>query len=511
MNRQGIVGAAVGLPLLALAIAGRENAQTRPSASGNKAHGTSAAVASRASVSVSPAVKQFVTVDAPILALTHVKIIDGTGKAPAEDQTVIVEGQRIQSVASSANTRIPAGAKILDLRGYTALPGLVGMHEHLFYPTQFARPRAPGALALYSEQGLSFPRLYLACGITSMRTTGSIEPYTDLNLARLIKEGELAGPKMHVTGPYLEGKGSYTPQMHELRDADDARRTIEYWSDEGVTSFKAYMHITRAELAAAIEAAHERGIKVTGHLCSIGFREAAALGIDDLEHGLTEDSEFVPAKKADECPEQSAMSKSLIKLDLHSAAAEEMVRDLVRHHVAITSTLAIFETFLPNQAPPDERVLDVLSPEARLDYLTSRARVMGREGSSWPEEFKKEMQFEREFVKAGGLLLAGEDPTGYGGVLAGFGDQRELELLVQAGFTPLEAIHIATANGAEYLGESDHIGTLERGKQADLVVIHGDPAAKIADIKKVELVFKDGVGYDPAKLIDSVRGVAGLE
>ncbi|HKS95999.1 MAG TPA: amidohydrolase family protein, partial [Terriglobia bacterium] len=351
--------------------------------------------------------------------------------------------------------------------------------------------------------------LYLACGVTSLRTTGSLDPYTDLELKNWIDQGRLPGPKMHITGPYLEGTGAYTPQMHELTGPDDARRMVDYWAEEGVTSFKAYMHITRAELSAAIEAAHRHHLKITGHLCSIGFREAAELGIDDLEHGLLVDTEFVPDKKPDVCPSQKDASESLVKLDLASAPFQDMIHDLVQHHVAVTSTLPVFETFLPKQSHLDERVLDVLAPEARLDYLTSRTLIEQRTGSTFPEEYKKEMQFERMFVKAGGLLLAGEDPTGYGGVLAGFGDQREVELLVEAGFTPVEAIHIASANGAEFLGESGQIGTLAAGKQADLVLIHGDPASKIADLEKVETVFKDGVGYDSAKLIASVRDVVG--
>jgi hypothetical protein len=122
---------------------------------------------------------------------------------------------------------------------------------------------------------------------------------------------------------------------------------------------------------------------------------------------------------------------------------------------------------------------------------------------------KKEMEFEYAFSQAGGLLLAGLDPTGMGGVIAGFGDQREVELLVEAGFTPVEAIHIATANGAQFLGELDRIGTIAVGKQADLVVIKGDPSQKIDDIENVETVFKDGIGYDSAQLIESVRGVVG--
>jgi imidazolonepropionase-like amidohydrolase len=147
-------------------------------------------------------------------------------------------------------------------------------------------------------------------------------------------------------------------------------------------------------------------------------------------------------------------------------------------------------------------------PESEVNYLTARAASANN--NDVLAQMKKEMQFEHEFAKAGGLLLAGSDPTGSGGVLAGFGDQREIELLVEAGFTPVEAIQIATSNGAEFMGESASIGTIAPGKQADLVVIHGDPSTKIEDIEKVETVFKDGVGYDSAKLIDSVRGVVGL-
>jgi hypothetical protein len=188
-----------------------------------------------------------------------------------------------------------------------------------------------------------------------------------------------------------------------------------------------------------------------------------------------------------------------------------MIRDLVAHHVAVTSTLPVFETFVPNRAPLDARVLDAMQPEARISYLRRRSLISdGAAKSDWPALFKKELEFEREFVKQGGLLLAGLDPTGYGGVIAGFGDQREVELLVEAGFTPVEAIHIATSNGAEFLGEGGQIGTLAVGKQADLVVIDGDPSGNIKDIEKVETVFKDGVGYDSAKLIESVRGFVGL-
>ncbi len=463
----------------------------------------SAACIARAQTALSPQVRPFVKVEAPVVALTHVRVIDGSGAAAREDQTVIIASGKIQALGNSWDTPTPPGAQVIDLSGYTVIPGLVGMHDHLVYPSG-------GGTVIYNELGFSAPRLYLACGVTSIRTTGSIEPYTDLSLKKQIDAGQMPGPKMHVTGPYLEGASAFTPQMHELTGPENARKMVEYWSEEGVTSYKAYMHITRAELAAAIQAAHARGLTVTGHLCSIGFREAAALGIDDLEHGLVVDTEFTPGKAPDVCPEVLPARLALTKLDVNGPEIQETIRDLVAHHVAITSTLPVFETFVPNRPPLAQRVLDALLPEARVDYLATRARVAERPNNSWPALFKKEMEFERAFVKAGGLLLAGEDPTGYGGVLPGFGDQREVELLVEAGFTAVEAVHIASANGAQFLGESERLGTLAPGMQADLVVIHGNPAANIADLEKVETVFKDGVGYDSAKLIESVRGAVAL-
>jgi imidazolonepropionase-like amidohydrolase len=459
--------------------------------------------------SFSPATKSFISVDAPVVVLEHVRVIDGTGAAAVADQTVVIENGTIREIGKSGSVSVPAGAHVIDLTGRSVIPGLVGMHDHLFYPTASGQGPVAGAPALYGEMGFSFPRLYLAGGVTSLRTTGSLETYTDLALKKMIDTGKIPGPQLHITGPYLEGVGSFTPQLHELSGPEDAVRLVNYWIDEGATSFKAYMHITRAELGAAVKAAHARGVKVTGHLCSVGFTEAADLGIDDLEHGIVVDQEFNPSKQPDLCPPSVNDHPSIEKVDVESEPVQTMIKKLVQNHVAVTSTMVIFETFAPEQPAVQERILQALSLPSRVDYLSMRSKVVGGKGSGG-ELLKKEMQFERDYVKAGGLLLSGEDPTGYGGVLAGFGDQRQTELLVQAGFTPLEAIHIATKNGAEFLGEGARIGTLKAGKRADLVVINGDPSQRIADIENVELVFKDGVAYDSRKLIESVQGAVGL-
>jgi imidazolonepropionase-like amidohydrolase len=452
--------------------------------------------------------QQFIRVEAPVIALTHVRVIDGTGAAPLEDQSVVIANGKIQSMAPSATASVPPNAQLLDLKGYSVLPGLVGMHDHMFFPMGGNPP-------MYSNMGTSFPRLYLALGVTTIRTTGSVSPDLDLEIKKLIDAGKMIGPKMHITAPYLEGVGAFTPVMHQLSGPEDARRLVNFWADAGATSFKAYMNITRAELRAAVVEAHKRGLKVTGHLCSVTYREAAEIGIDNLEHGLLPDSEFVAGKQPDKCP-GAAVSASLRTLDINSAEVKETIRILVAKRVALTSTLPVFEAGAPltqngigaASAVLNPRVLSVMNADARVRYLTNRSRIPA--DSPAAILVRKSMDFERAFVAAGGLLMAGLDPTGNGGIVAGFGDLREVELLVEAGFTPVEAIQIATLNGAKFLGEDTHIGSIAVGKQADLMIIKGNPATNIADIEKVEIVFKDGVGYDSEKLIQSVQGLVGI-
>jgi enamidase len=440
----------------------------------------------------------YVKVDAPVVALTNARVIDGTGAPARTGQTLVLRDGNIAALGATGQVAVPPDATVIDLTGKTVLPGFVMVHEHLYYPT------GPG---VYGQLGESFTRLYLAGGVTTMRTGGNVNGFMDMNLKTAIDRGQKPGPSIDATAPYLNGPNTFI-QMRAIKGPDDARRQVNYWADEGFTSFKAYMQIARADLGAAIDEAHKRGFKITGHLCSVTYGEAADLGIDNLEHGFLAATDFVPNKTPDVCPGQATGQQTIAALDERGEPFRALVKKLIDRHVALTSTLTVFETFTPGRPLPPG--LEVLLPELREQFDQNYKRTQGNTASVYAKLFPKALVLERAFAQAGGTLLAGTDPTGGGGVIPGFSNQRQIELLVEAGFSPLEAVKIGTLNGATYLGQAARIGSIAAGKQADLIVVAGDPSTTIADIRKVETVFKRGVGFDPAKLIASVNGRVGL-
>jgi imidazolonepropionase-like amidohydrolase len=451
--------------------------------------------------SLSAAVRPFVTVPERLVALVGVRVIDGTGTAAREDQTVVLRDGRIESIGPSARVRPPAGARVLRLAGHTVMPGLIGLHDHMYYSSA-----AGGSMKMMLQ---SYPRLFLAAGVTTIRTTGSVDPYQELNLRQAIESGLLPGPEIFVTGPYLQGPGSGPGAMHPVSSADDARRMVRYWSEEGVSWFKAYTNISRAELGAAIDEAHKHGVKVTAHLCSVGFREAVALGIDNLEHGLLVNTEYWKDKQLDRCPSGVTSEQMYDGLDIAGADVQRTFREMIARDVSMTSTLAVMELSTPDRMPLDPRVLDAVMPEIRqalINWKTSSGETPNPAGH---RVLKKAMEFERAFVAAGGLLAAGSDPCCLTAI-AGFADQRNFELLVEAGFTAEEATRIMTANGARVLGIDGRVGTIAAGKQADLLVVRGNPTENAADIRNVVYTFRRGLGFDAERLRTSVNGMVGL-
>lgn len=451
---------------------------------------------------LAPAVRQFVEVDEEILALVDVRVVDGTGAPGRSGQTVLLRGNRIAAVGPTSTVSVPNGARVLNLAGHTVLPGYVMLHEHMFYPS------GQGA---YNQMEFSFPKLYLAGGATTIRTGGTRDPYGDLNLKEGIDAGQLAGPRMHVTGPYITGYGFPVMFLNRLDNAEQARAMVRYWAEEGATSVKTYQHITRAQMRAAIEEAHARGLKVTGDICSVTYREAADLGIDNIEHGFHNTTDFVRDKKPDECPDQAAEDRSHDELDLDGPEIRALIRHLVDRGVTMTSTLTTADARTPGRELPQPGALAAMAAPIRDQVLRTWAGIQ-RQDRNAPaaQRLFREMALQKAFADAGGLLVAGTDPTGYGYNVAGFANQRMVELLNEAGFKPEQAIRIATLNGAIFLGVADELGSVEPGKLADLLVLRGDPTADITAVRRVRLVFKDGIGYDPERLQKAVAGSVGI-
>ena len=438
----------------------------------------------------------YAVVDSDAVALTGVTLIDGSGGPAQRGRTVVIEGNRITAVGADGAVSIPSGAEVMDLAGHTVIPGMIGLHNHLFYTAAGGRS---------AQLTFSAPRLYLGSGVTTVRTTGSRQPYAELNLRAEIEAGRTPGPRIHITAPYITAGGGISG-MTMLESPEQARRFVRYWAQEGATWIKAYTNIRTDELRAAIEEAHAQGIKVTGHLCSISFTEAVALGIDNIEHGLATNSDYSPGREQDECP--TNLSRQATSIDVHGPEAQATFRAMIDAGVAMTSTLAVYELSVQGRPTRDARSLEAMSPAVREDYLAAKARIdeIGRP----PEGFMNAMAYEKAFYDAGGVLAAGVDPTGNGGALPGYGDQRNYELLSEAGFAPHEAIRILSANGARVLDLFDDLGTVEAGKIADLVVMSGDLTADPAVIRNVTVVFKDGVGYDSPAMLADVRGRVGI-
>jgi len=448
----------------------------------------------------SPLVKQFITINTDTFVLTHVTIVDGTGGPVKPDQALLVIKGKIAGIGNSATVNIPSTVRTIDCTGKTIIPGMIMMHEHMFYGESVP----PQYLGL--EMPVSFPRLYLAGGVTTMRTGGSVEAHTDLNIRDQIRDGKMPGPNIDVTAPYIERAALPIPEVLFIKSPEDALRNMNYWIDNGVTSFKVYMDITKADLAAVVKLAHEHKMKVTGHLCSITYREAADIGIDNLEHGFWVSSDFDKNKKPDQC--SNAQAASLRQLDEKSADMKDLMAHLVKKNVAITSTLPVFEPYTGREAFPGDGG-EALTAAIR-EGIEKTAIAMANRDSTNRSMFQKEMAWEKQFVDMGGRLMAGIDPTGAGRVIPGYADRHIPELLVEAGFSFPQAIKICSLNAAEYLGKSNEIGTIEPGKRADMVLINGDPTKNVKDMRKTEIVFKNGVGFDSKKLFDSVKGKVGL-
>ena len=419
------------------------------------------------------------------IVLTNVRIIDGTGAAPMTNQSLVIEDGRIKTMGPSLQIAVPAGARVLDLAGRTVMPGLVMLHEHLNYS---------GGDELMRIQPFSAPRLFLAFGVTTIRTAGINGPYAELNLKRRIDTGLVPGPEMFVSGPWFnepeEGPGFAREFREEflgmkfVRDEDDARRAVRHWAAEGVTSIKVYRRTTPAMLAVIVAEAHRLGLPVMGHIATSSCREAADRGIDFIEHGLS-------------CP------KDLPSRDPESPEVRELIRALVNAKVTVDLTPVSADALT-------EAEREVLHPAAYQRYLDLQSRQQ-RVGQRPGEGSRAKPGLTVAFVRAGCRVVVGSDSGGFYRI-PGFSNHYSLQLLYETlGFSELDAIRVATLNGATALGIQERTGSIAVGKEADLIVVRGDPSTRIRDSSNVEMVFSNGVLFDPKVLLAEVKGKFGWQ
>lgn len=444
--------------------------------------------------------QDFIGLNDSIVAITNITLIDGTGSPLKRNQDIVFTNNNIRSIGNTGEISIPANATLIDGTDKSLIPGFIMMHEHLFY----AKPTENRYKAVHMP--FTFPRMYLAGGVTTMRTAGSIEANTDLNVKNLIQEGKMIGPKIDVSTPHMEHEG-FIPQLQSLYGNENIEDWLNYWFKKGVTSVKVYNHISKEELKEIIRVSHKNKIKVTGHLCSITYLEAAELGIDNLEHSFLAATDFVKNKPENECVLDYS---SLLKLDDNDPKLMELMKSLIDREITLTYTPTVFEPFTNREVIPGGGI-NSLAPSLKkhLQGIYDN-QINTKADSTSLVQFKKEMTRIRKFHALGGKLTVGTDPTGSGKTIAGYANQRAFELLIETGFALEEAVKIASSNGADYLGISEDTGTIEVGKKVDLILINGDLSKDISSIRKMEIVFKDGIGYDSPKIFSSVKGKVGL-
>lgn len=434
----------------------------------------------------------YIKYDANIIAFTNATVVDGTGNPIKTKQTVIIENGLFKAIGNDPSVSIPENAEIIDLKGKTIIPGIIGMHNHLHIPR-------------FPYVGDVASKLYLASGVTTIQTCGAASPEKELSLSKKIANGEQIGPDIIPSAPFITGEGG-NPYMITPRNEQHLRDTIQYWMNQDVKWFKVYRNTKPEDLKVIIDEVHKNKGKVRGHLCSITFEEATELGIDGIEHGLNSTSDFRTNKEYGICNGGREYIDNLI---INSPEVKKLHQLMIEKDVFLTSTLSIFEASIPNRAYADERSIRAMSPYLKEQYKERRKDFDNQlKDSTRNKRLKRIMEFEYQYFKMGGLLCSGVDAGRH--VIPGFGDQRNYELFIEAGFTTEEAIQIMTSNGAKALGRKD-IGSIQIGKRADFVILNGNLEKEASTITKVETVFKKGIGYNPELILNETKGQMGKE
>ena len=457
-------------------------------------------VCGSAAVDYPDSLKDTVVEAADTWLISNARLVDGVNAEPKLDQDILISDGKIAAIGPSGSLEIPPDTPTLDAAGKTVMPGLIMVHEHLFYNDHGA------VIPHYAADTVSLSALYLSHGVTSMRTGGSMNITDDLRIKNLIQAGRYPGPEIHLTAPYIDGPDSPIFQLNRYESESEVRQMVRFWADRGVSWLKGYMWVKPNILAAAIDEAHERNVKVTGHLCSVTYLEAVAMGIDNLEHGFFAATDFAANKESGKCPSDT---RAMTMLEAMMAAPEKrkaLINTLIENEVYMTSTLAVLGAGLRDYEP-SELALSLMNqrPRANANYMLSLFEERSDVRERRETELLLSMALDKEFHEAGGKLVVGTDPTGWGGTIPGPGSHSALFLLQEAGLEPMDIIKIATRNAAEMLEVADQTGTVRVGLDADLMLIDGEPDKDIKALTKLELVITDGVAIDGPKLAEKFK------
>lgn len=387
--------------------------------------------------------------ESSLIAIVGATLIDGRGGPPISDSVVVVKGEQIIAVGDRAALVIPPGAEIVDAKGLTLLPGLIDSHFHI-------------------DGDDRLPALYLSHGVTSLRDPGQwIEAYD------AARKAAAAVPRLFLCGPHLDSPPpAYPADSYIVRDADETRLAVNRFADDGASAIKVYFRLPLALIKVAIDTAHSRGIPVIGHLEIVDARDAITAGIDGIEHATSFGTALLPLREAEKYRQAILADNNARRegryqvwnaIDLSSAQSKSLFKLIADRRVIVSPTLAVFE----RQAG---------------DKDTTQVHV---------HAFKQMEAFVGLAKKAGARVVVGSH-SDVPHAKRGWAYQRELELLVESGLTPMEAIVAGTLENARYFRIENRLGSVEPGKLADLVLVEGDPLKDIANMRRIKRVMLNG-------------------
>lgn len=421
------------------------------------------------------------------LAVTGARLFDPETGATFSDTTVVVSGHRIQAVGRDGAVEIPAGAEVIDARGRTLLPGLWDMHAHLS-----------------ATDGI----LNLAAGVTGARDLANDTDFL-LDLKRRFDTGEAAGPRVIMAG-FIDGPGPYAGPSKVLVDTEDeALAAVDRYADLGYEQIKLYSSLDTRLVAPIIERAHRRGLRVSGHIPNgLTAEQAVRAGFDEIQHTNFLFLNFMEGVDTRTPARFTEVGERAAGLDVSSAAVRSFLRLLEERDTVVDPTLATFEEIFlgdPGEISPHlAAVADRLPPQVRRAQLAGGLPKPEGMEQRYRDSFRNMLRMVRALYDAGVTIVAGTD------AMAGFALHRELELYVDAGIPAPDVLRIATLGAAEVARRDRDLGTIAPGKLADLILVNGDPVARISDIRRVVLTIKDGVVYDPAELYRAIGVKPGL-